>query len=270
MAYITVPNAVQLGRVGELIAMAAFEMAGMKVVLVNQQGFDILAFDEDGASYRVEVKSSSHFFGVEELKYKFMTSAGAKSKKSLNPDDADIICCVALDAKEWSSGLPMTSQTSERLLRWMSLMSLRHCKFRGLLQKLGTVEMDEPIWDDFASFSRKEMKCKCGCDAALMDDDFMWRLQDLREAYGRPMRITSAYRCPEHPIEAKKSKPGAHASGRAVDVAVSRGEAYSLMRLAMRMGFSGIGVQQKGDGRFIHLDDLEAKDGWPRPTVWSY
>ena len=99
MAYITVPNAVQLGRVGELLAMAAFEMSGMKVVLVNQQGFDILAFDEDGASYRVEVKSSSHSFGVEELKYKFMTSAGARSKKALNPDDADIICCVALDAK---------------------------------------------------------------------------------------------------------------------------------------------------------------------------
>ena len=98
----------------------------------------------------------------------------------------------------------------------------------------------------------------------------MWRLQELRDSYGKPMRITSGYRCPNHPIEAAKSKPGAHASGRAVDVAVSHNEAYILLRLAVRMGFSGIGVQQKGDGRFLHLDDLETKDGFMRPTVWSY
>jgi hypothetical protein len=67
-----------------------------------------------------------------------------------------------------------------------------------------------------------------------------------------------------------KEKPGAHASGRAVDVGVSRSDAYALLRLAIRMGFSGIGVQQKGNGRFLHIDDLEAKDGWPRPTIWSY
>jgi hypothetical protein len=30
------------------------------------------------------------------------------------------------------------------------------------------------------------------------------------------------------------------------------------------MGFKGIGVQQKGAGRFIHLDDRED------PAIWSY
>jgi uncharacterized protein YcbK (DUF882 family) len=130
-------------------------------------------------------------------------------------------------------------------------------------------EFIEPHWDDFPNFGRSEVACQ-HCGRAEMDDDFMWRLQDLREAYGKPMKITSGYRCPNHPIEAGKTKPGAHASGRAVDIAVSRGEAYALLRLAMRMGFTGIGVQQKGDGRFIHLDDLTSKEGWPRPTIWSY
>ncbi len=127
----------------------------------------------------------------------------------------------------------------------------------------------EPHWDDFPNFERSELACQ-HCGRAEMDEDFMWRLQDLREAYGKPMRITSGYRCPEHPIEARKSKPGAHTTGRAVDVGVARGDAYALMRLAMRMGFTGVGVQQKGDGRFVHLDDLTSKEGWPRPTVWSY
>jgi zinc D-Ala-D-Ala carboxypeptidase len=39
------------------------------------------------------------------------------------------------------------------------------------------------------------------------------------------------------------------------------------LRLAFKLGFTGIGVQQKGSGRFIHLDTME---GGTRPTVWSY
>jgi len=37
--------------------------------------------------------------------------------------------------------------------------------------------------------------------------------------------------------------------------------------LALELGFTGIGVQQKGTGRFPHLDTLEEP---PRPNVWSY
>lgn len=127
----------------------------------------------------------------------------------------------------------------------------------------------EPDWDDFPNFSRSEMACQ-HCGRAEMDEDTMWKLQELRDSFGKPMRVSSAYRCPQHPIEAGKSKPGAHASGRAVDILVQGSDAYALIMLAMRQGWQGIGVQQKGDGRFIHLDDLTSKEGWPRPTVWSY
>lgn len=95
----------------------------------------------------------------------------------------------------------------------------------------------------------------------------MDRLQRLRTAYNRPMRITSGYRCALHPIEIKKEVPGAHTSGCAADIAVDGNDAYELLRLAFQMGFTGIGVQQKGSGRFIHLDVLKNP---PRPNVWSY
>lgn len=102
-----------------------------------------------------------------------------------------------------------------------------------------------------------------------MHPDFMARLQRLRTAYGKPMKITSGYRDPTHPIEAKKAVPGAHASGRACDVAIRGAEAVELLKLALEHGFTGIGVQQKGEGRFLHLDDIE--DGsQPRPMLWSY
>jgi len=89
----------------------------------------------------------------------------------------------------------------------------------------------------------------------------------LRNSYGKPMRVTSGYRCPKHPIEAKKPAPGAHASGCACDIGVEGDDAHRLLKFAMILGFTGIGVQQKGSGRFIHLDTLTTG---VRPTVWSY
>jgi zinc D-Ala-D-Ala carboxypeptidase len=119
-------------------------------------------------------------------------------------------------------------------------------------------------------FTQDEMRCQCGCGAEGMHSEFMDRLTSLRADWGQPMIVTSAYRCPNHPIEAKKSKPGAHASGRAVDIAIQGEDAYKLLCAILGHGFTGIGVQQKGSGRFIHIDDLTKEEGWPRPTVWSY
>jgi zinc D-Ala-D-Ala carboxypeptidase len=59
----------------------------------------------------------------------------------------------------------------------------------------------------------------------------MAKLQKLRETYGSPMKVTSGYRCPQHPIEAKKARPGAHASWfRLVDIGVQGEDAHTLLR----------------------------------------
>lgn len=84
------------------------------------------------------------------------------------------------------------------------------------------------------------------------------------------MKISSGYRCPKHPIEAAKPTPGAHASGMAADIALQGADAHRLLQLALELGFTGIGVQQKGSGRFLHLDTLPNSLATPRPTVWSY
>lgn len=118
-------------------------------------------------------------------------------------------------------------------------------------------------------FTSEEMACR-HTGLEKMDPEFMELLTDLRVAYAKPMRVTSAYRHPTHPAEAKKSVSGAHSTGKAVDIAVDRGDAWELVHLAMAMGFQGIGVQQKGSGRFIHLDMCTEKEGKVRPTIWSY
>lgn len=128
----------------------------------------------------------------------------------------------------------------------------------------------EAKWEEYKNFSKEEFDCKHS-GKNEMKHEFMKKLQNLREFYGKSMRITSGYRDITHPIEArKKGKSGAHTTGMAADIAVERQDAYDLLSLAFQIGFTGIGIQQKGGGRFIHLDCIESNSSQPRPTIWSY
>ena len=98
MAYATVRNAVQIGRIGELLAQAVFEENGYKTARVNHEGFDLIIFDDGGDSYRVEVKAASAKDGNNK-RYGFMTSRGSKTKRMITTKDADIICYVALELR---------------------------------------------------------------------------------------------------------------------------------------------------------------------------
>jgi len=123
-------------------------------------------------------------------------------------------------------------------------------------------------WDKYPNFSEEELACsetgECKMSAA-----FMTKLQKLRDAYGKPLTITSGYRSPKHSIEASKptGKLSTHARGCAADIACNGQQAYEIMKLAFQLGFTGIGVSQKGSARFVHLDTFS---GSPRPNIWSY
>ena len=118
-------------------------------------------------------------------------------------------------------------------------------------------------------FTEDEMKCT-HCGSYEMDHDFMQKLDQLREDMGFVFPITSGYRCPNHPIEARKKAPGAHTTGKAADIGVKGEEAYKLIEGAIELRFKGIGIAQKGEGRFIHIDDIESSPSRPRPWIWSY
>lgn len=92
-------------------------------------------------------------------------------------------------------------------------------------------------------------------------------LDDLREMCGFPLKVTSGYRCPVHNQNVSTTGPnGPHTTGLAADLAVDRGKAIVLLQIALNdTRFTGFGVNQKGEGRFIHLDLIDR----PR-TVWSY
>ena len=124
-------------------------------------------------------------------------------------------------------------------------------------------------------FSDAEVACKCGC-GMLPAPAFMRKVEALREMWGKPMKVTSAARCPAYNAKVSSTGPdGPHTTGHAIDVEVARGDAFALLMLIGRanargLGITGIGVQQKGTGRFVHMDDLPDAPGQPRPTIWSY
>lgn len=123
--------------------------------------------------------------------------------------------------------------------------------------------MTEWRWPNFLPH---ELACK-HCGKRGMADETMDRLQALRTEWGRPMQINSGYRCAQHPIEAAKTQPGGHASGRAVDVALVPGLRNRFISMAQRHGFHGIGVAKT----YAHIDDLEPGEfGKRRPARWTY
>lgn len=129
----------------------------------------------------------------------------------------------------------------------------------------------ESTWPSkrWPNFSFKEIRCK-ETGECEMDPRFMDLLQAIRKDFG-PMRITSGYRSPRHPIEAAKETPGEHADGVAVDVGVSGKRAYELMGILFDFGVERIGVRQEGNmrGRFIHIG-MGDPSKYPQPQIWSY
>lgn len=133
---------------------------------------------------------------------------------------------------------------------------------------LRDLQDDEWRWPHFL---RSELSCR-STGECRMDPNFLDRLEALREEYGEPMTITSGYRAPAYNAQVSTTgEDGPHTHGRAVDILVRGTDAYRLVGLAQKHGFTGIGVKQSGVTRFLHIDDLMPADGFvTRPWLWSY
>lgn len=97
------------------------------------------------------------------------------------------------------------------------------------------------------NFTRAEMACKC-CGVCLMRDNFMAKLQALREAFGAPITVTSGYRCPAHNRQVGGAKGSQHVKGNASDLYAK--DMDRLLKLAKEIFINAT----PGPG-FIHVDE---------------
>ena len=111
-----------------------------------------------------------------------------------------------------------------------------------------------------------EWACQ-GSGVIVVDTDFLDRFERLRAACGFPLPITSGYRSPAHNAEVSSTGlTGPHTTAEASDIGVTNPRAGIVVREAIRLGFTGIGVSQRaGRPRFIHVDTSHEM-----LTIWSY
>ena len=96
------------------------------------------------------------------------------------------------------------------------------------------------------NFSRAEMSCRCGCGLDYMDEQFMKMLQQLGNQLG-PLPVTSGVRCEKHNHESGGYPKSAHLQSKGADILIFGLRALQLVEEARRIGFSGLGISQKGD-----------------------
>lgn len=126
-------------------------------------------------------------------------------------------------------------------------------------------------WTQVEHFTAGEFACQCGCGDNRIQAGLVFKLDELRTRFGKPLVVTSGYRCPRHNARVSTTgEAGPHTTGLAVDIGVSGRDAVVVLRLALELAFTGIGVQQRGGGRFLHLDLIPNQHGHKRPWIWSY
>jgi len=124
--------------------------------------------------------------------------------------------------------------------------------------------------DKIKSFSFDEMACRncphCG-GISDMNEDFMVRLQELRDACSFPLPVNSGFRCQRKNEDCGGHPTSGHLTGEAADLRVERNQARVVIQKAIEMGFS-VGIQQKGNSRFVHVDTKPRRSG--NANLWSY
>lgn len=123
--------------------------------------------------------------------------------------------------------------------------------------------MSNAQWGAYKHFSKVEFDCKHTGNND-MQHEFMVVLEHIRSLHGLPMRITSGFRDPSHPVESKKSNRGEHTYGYACDVSCATStERYSLIKACIECGVSRLGVS----GNFLHIG---TDPSFPQNVIWTY
>ena len=92
-------------------------------------------------------------------------------------------------------------------------------------------------------FCVREFRCKDGSDPVFIDTALAELLERIREHFGKPVTITSAYRTPAHNAKAGGAKFSQHLYGRAADIRVQdvSVEAVAAYAESLMPGWGGVG-----------------------------
>lgn len=118
-----------------------------------------------------------------------------------------------------------------------------------------------------ANFTVREFRCRDGSDPVFVDSELVRVLQNIRDHFGKPVVITSAYRTAAHNKAVGGAKYSQHCYGRAADIRVAGVPVETLATYAETLlpDTGGIGRYPVRSGRptgWVHVDTRPAKSRW--------
>ena len=115
------------------------------------------------------------------------------------------------------------------------------------------------------NFNSSEFDCHGSgcCSSTLVDDKLVTYLQQIREHFGKPVNISSGYRCATHNKNIGGATNSRHSKGQAADIYITGVTPAEIAKYAESIGILGIGLYEtNSDGFFVHVDTRETKSFW--------
>lgn len=117
------------------------------------------------------------------------------------------------------------------------------------------------------NFCVKEFRCKDGSDPVFVDTDLVNLLQQIRDHFGKPLTITSAFRTAAHNKNVKGATYSQHCYGKAADIRVQGVSVEDVAAYAETLlkNTGGIGRYPVKNGRpagWVHVDVRKTKSRW--------
>ena len=115
------------------------------------------------------------------------------------------------------------------------------------------------------NFDSTEFDCHGSgcCSSTLVDDKLVTYLQQIREHFGKPVNISSGYRCATHNKNIGGATNSRHSKGQAADIYITGVTPAEIAKYAESIGILGIGLYEtNSDGFFVHVDTRETKSFW--------
>ena len=109
-------------------------------------------------------------------------------------------------------------------------------------------------------FTQDETACKCGCGFDEQNVELYAILDDLREHFNTPIKLTSGNRCAQHNRREGGSRYSQHIYGRAVDMKVK-----GIPPLEVHAYLDQLYPTSKGLGLYhnrVHFDVRKRKARW--------
>ena len=115
------------------------------------------------------------------------------------------------------------------------------------------------------NFRASEFLCKGAlcCTQGQIDEKLVEILQKIRSHFGKPVHISSAYRCAAWNKAVGGVSNSYHCYGQAADIKVEDTAPAEVAKFAESIGVKGIGLYETdADGNFVHVDTRTTKSFW--------